>query len=72
MKIQTVNVIEYEDDNLIGITSYTDDEEGNKEAEEVFALCCKDQGVDDQDIPSYIEDGYYEQGTYQVFISHSA
>lgn len=72
-KIQTVNIVEYADDDLLGVTSYEDNEEGNKEAEAQFKQCVIENGADmsDEDAESFIEDGYFEQGNYQLFITHS-
>ena len=72
MKLSTVNVIEYVDDSVIGVSSFTDDKEGNVEAEDIFSRCAKANGATDQDLKDYaLEDGMYECGTYQVFIAHS-
>ena len=72
MKLSTVNVIEYVDDSVIGVSSFTDDEEGNKEASNLFGRCAKANGATDKDLKDYaLEDGMYECGTYQVFIAHS-
>ena len=70
-RIKAVNVMEYADDDLLGITTFTDDEEGNKEAEDHFRKCAIENGCSTEDIDSFIEDGYFEQGTYQIFLSHS-
>lgn len=73
MKLNTVNVVEYVDDSIIGIDSFTDDEVGNKEAEDMFIRCAKENGANDKDLKDYdcIKEGMYECGTYQVFIIHS-
>ena len=71
MKIDTINVVEYNDDDLLSITSFSNNPEGNKEAEKCFSDCVKNQGVDDNDIASYVNDRYYEQGTYQIFLYYS-
>ena len=70
-QIQTVNVIEYSDDALIGVTAFPDDESGNKEAEAHFKKCATENGAVEEDIESFIEDGYYETGLYQLFLVHS-
>ena len=72
MKCDVINVVEYVKDDLVGVTSFSNDEEGVKEAEAHFTKCAKDNGIYDiQDIDSFIEDGYFEQGEYQLFISSS-
>ena len=73
MKIATVNVVEIADDSIIGIRSFSDNEEGNKEAETLFVECVKENGdnISDEEMEVFIEDGYFEQGSYLVVISHS-
>ena len=73
MKLDTVNVIEYCDDSVLSIRSFQDDEEGNKEAEELFTKILKEQNRSiEDDIEVALEDGFSEQGNYQIFISHSS
>ena len=74
MKIKTVNVIEYVDDSIIGLTSFNDDQEGNQEAEAHYKIIVKehDPEVTDEEMEVFLEDGYYESGEYQAFISHSS
>ena len=71
MKVDTVNVIEYAEDDLQGIVSFDETPEGNKEAEAHFKSILEENKVDAEDIDSFVEDGYWEQGSYQIFISHS-
>lgn len=73
MKISTVNVIEYIDDAVSSIRSYKDDADGNSEAEDMYRAIIieHDPDVTESDIELFIEDGYYEQGNYQVFLAHS-
>ena len=71
MKVDTVNVVEYADDDLLGIRSYSDDDEGNHEAEECFRAAAKEHGAHDNELAVFVEDGYYESGTYQLFLTHS-
>ena len=68
MKISTVNIVEYYEDTVIGVTSFTNDEEGNKEAEEAFGKIITDNGAHTDDIAGCIEECFYEQGTYQAFL----
>ena len=73
MSIATVNVIEYSDDAVLGIRSFDDDEKGNSEAEEIYSSVIRehDPDVTESEMSLFIEDGYYEQGSYQVFLAHS-
>ena len=74
MKLKTVNVIEYADDDLASITSFEETHDGNVEAEYHFMEILGELGdnLSEEDIESFVEDGYWEQGTYQVFLSHSS
>ena len=74
MKIETINVIEYSGDDLLGIHSFSDDDEGNQEAKETFQSIVKehDSEVTMEDLDAFTEEGYHEQGDYQLFLSHSA
>lgn len=72
MKLDTVNVIEYNNDEIIRIDSFSDDKEGNVEAEELFSKMAKENGAIDADLENFaLDDGYYERGTYQLFLTHS-
>ena len=73
MEVQTVNVIEYSDDTILAVHSFSEDEAGNKEAEELFSRCAKENGAEQKDLEDFaIEDGLYETGGYQVFLAHSS
>jgi hypothetical protein len=72
MEMQTVNVVEYVNDSVLSVHAFSDDEVGNKEAEEVFIRCAKENGADQKDLDDFaLEDGFYEGGEYQVFLTHS-
>lgn len=74
MKINTVNVVEIcgKPANIF-VRSWSDDPEGNKEAEQSFRECILDQEnpVDELDILDAIEDGIYEEGDYTLLLTHS-
>lgn len=73
MQMQTVNVVEYVDDSVNSVHAFSDDEVGNKEAEELFIRCAKENGAEQKDLEDFIlEDGFYEAGEYQVFLKHSS
>jgi len=73
IKLSTVNVVEYVDGTLSSIRSYTDDPEGNKEAEEFFAACAKANDFDDNDIEIGLEEGRLEatMTDHKLFLIHS-
>ncbi|MFA5311707.1 MAG: hypothetical protein WC375_00145 [Methanomassiliicoccales archaeon] len=71
--ISTVNVIQLIGETDITVRSFPDTPEGNASAEEAFKGCMKENDdISDEDIPSYIEDGYWSIGTYQIFLVHSS
>jgi len=72
MKIPTVNVIEYVDDSIISLHSFSDDLEGNKEAATLFIRIIQENGADECGVDLGIGEGYFEQGDYQAFITHSS
>ena len=67
--INTVNVIEYADDELISVRSFEDTDEGNKESEAMFKKICQEHGTTEKEIEVFMEDGYYETGTYQLTLT---
>lgn len=71
MKLHTVNVIEITGDNFQQIVSFTDDDEGNREAEELFSKKAKENGAEDDNMESHLDDGCYLNGTYQLLLTHS-
>lgn len=72
MKLNTVNVIEYFSDSVQAVHSFTDDAEGNKEAELLFKQIAKDNSFSESAIEFGLEEGYLEHSLdYQVYIVHS-
>jgi hypothetical protein len=70
-KIDTVNVVEYANDALLSVRSFTETPEGNEEAEGLFRSLAQENGIDADEIEVGLEDGWVESGDYQLFISHS-
>jgi hypothetical protein len=73
MKIQTVNVVEYFSDTIQSIHSFSDDAEGNAEAEKLFSEIAKENGFSDEDVAAGLEDGWLDtSGTnYNLYIAHA-
>ena len=73
MKVDTINVVEYADDSLLGVTSFSNDEAGSIEAEAHFRAVAKENTpeVTDEEMASFVEEGYHEQGDYQLFLTRS-
>jgi hypothetical protein len=72
MKINTINVVEYIEDSVTNVVSFSDDPEGIKEAEECFIkVISENHNIDEIEKEIFIEDGYFEEGDYQAFLTHS-
>lgn len=78
MILNTVNVIDFSnlaECSITALNSYSDDAEGNKQAEAVFAEWVRtakgDEQVTDEDMESYLEDGICEIGEGAIVITHS-
>lgn len=55
--INTVNVIEFDGETILGLASYPDTPEGNNAAEERFKAVAKENGVEESDLEVALEDG---------------
>jgi hypothetical protein len=74
MKIDTINITEYANDAVLGVHSFSNDKDGVKEAEECYKAIILEHQEDatESEMDIYIEDGYFEQSDYQVFLTHSS
>lgn len=74
-KINTVNVVEVYDEEIIEIVAaFHDNPQGNKEAEELFVQCIKEnteEDIDDSGLDDYVNQGEFEVGTYKILLLHS-
>lgn len=61
MKVDTVNVIVNEDGTVQSLKAFTDNEGGNKQAEDAFSALAIGHGCPVDDVDSYVEDGHYEK-----------
>ena len=73
-QISSVNIVTYVNDSVQGVTSFKDNEEGNKEAERLFTNLIKENYSEttEEDIEASIDNGYFEEDNWQVFIVHSS
>lgn len=73
MKLFTVNVTEYKSDTITEVHSFSNDGVGIQEAEDQFKTSVKAHGdnITDEEMEMFCEDGYFENGDFQVFINHS-
>lgn len=71
MKVDTVNVIEWDHGTLQQIVSFTDNENGNKQAEELFASFVKEHGCPEDEVEDCTENGIFEIDGYKTLLAHS-
>ncbi len=73
MKLNTVNVVVLCHDNLDSVVSFSDDLEGNKEAEAFFLKLVKETGedLDEEDLNEILNNCLYEFKSYIYVITHS-
>ena len=73
-KVGTVNIIEYADGKVLGITSFKNNKVGDREAKLLFDSTVKDNYLAtlDEEIDECLNNGYFEMDDYQVFIVHSS
>lgn len=68
----TVNVIEFAEEEILGLVSYWNTPKGNNLAKARFrALCKENSDYSSKEIEAFIEEGSVEQGTWRVAIVHS-
>ena len=72
-KVYTINVIECANAIVQGITSFKDNKVGNKEAEMLFHELVKSSYPEtlDEEIEVCLDNGYFDQDNYMIFIVHS-
>ena len=72
-QVNTVNVVEVADDTLQGLRAFSDDTEGNKEAERLFRRIALENGAKRKDIDDYIMDGHYGRDCdkYDLYLTHA-
>lgn len=73
MKLNTVNVVVLCHDNLDSVVSFSDDLEGNKEAEAFFLKLVKeeDEDLDEEDLEDILNNCLYESNSRMYVITHS-
>jgi hypothetical protein len=71
--LNTVNVIEFSEGEILGLASYNDDKEGNAQAEERFmSLLDENTGLRSRKAKyAALDEGWFEDGTWKVVIFHS-
>jgi hypothetical protein len=76
MRVSSVNVIQLDEaGEFKSIQSFTDDAEGNKEAETEFERIVRansgEEAIHQEDISNSLDNGYFKGDEFEVIISHS-
>jgi hypothetical protein len=76
-KVNTVNVIEFIDNTVAQVQSFTDDTDGNIQAEGFFSDCIRenndDRELEPDDFSGALDDGSWsDDNGYEIFIVHSS
>ncbi|MFA5375882.1 MAG: hypothetical protein WC455_09085 [Dehalococcoidia bacterium] len=72
MKLNTVNVIEYEGHTIQQVVAFHNNPEGKEEARKLFAMILREHGAKGIEIDIALEDNNWDSGDgYQVFLTHS-
>jgi len=71
-KLNSVNVVEIIGCLVQEIDAFSDDQEGNNEAEELFRKKALENGATAEDMQTYMDDGCYCNGDYDIFLVHSS
>lgn len=72
MKVSTTNVIEYEGKVIRQLVAFSRDDEGKKQAEDLFVMILREHGTKGVEIDLALEDSAWDSmDGYQVFITNS-
>lgn len=69
--LPTVNVVEMVSGTPISLKTFSDTQEGNKEAEELFAKVMLENDGAPIEVEDCIENGAFSNDDYSVFLIHS-
>jgi hypothetical protein len=72
VKLNTINIIEYEDQIIQQVVAFHNNPEGVEEAQKLFAMILREHGAKGIEIDIALEDNIWDSGDgYQVFLTHS-
>ena len=71
MKLDTLNIVEMRNDDLVAVHAYFNTDEGAIDADEKFCELIRIDGATDDEVDFFLEEGFYENGPYQVFLKTS-
>lgn len=71
MKLNTLNVVEMRYDDLVAVHAYFNTDEGAVDADEKFCELIQIDGATNDEVDVFLEECFYENGPYQVFLKTS-
>lgn len=71
MTIQTVNVIEFDNESIVKLQCFPANKYCIPEAESLFRQLALEHGASPEAIEAHVEDGTFERGAYKVNLVHS-
>jgi len=69
MKLDAITVTEVVGDDINSVETYSNDDEGTKEAHKDFIAKAMDKGATADEAVQFAADAYYESGNYQLFLT---
>jgi hypothetical protein len=69
--LRTVNCVEIITGTIDNVIAFRDTPAGNKKAEKLFSEMAAENGARQEDLESYLDDGRYQDGGYEVCLVHS-
>ena len=66
-ELDTINVIEYADDDILTVRSFNNTQEGQKKAMSLFKSCIKENSGTKEEIGYAVDDGKFSKHGYQVY-----
>lgn len=72
-KLATINVIEYHNNSIQALHSFSIHEEGQKEADELFVKLARENDFSEEEIADGLTEGQlsHSENDYQLFLVHS-
>lgn len=71
MKLETINVVELVDGKILGIASFTNDENGKKQSFEHFMAIAKESEISEKSFDICFKEREFELGNYKVAVVNS-
>jgi hypothetical protein len=69
--METINVVEMVDEDIISIKSFAQNADGKIDAKKMFKALAIEKGAEEDETRDFFDEGYYESGSYQLFLKES-